>query len=456
MPFPKIQFNSSTGSDTAASGAGPATALSGSGASTTSGGTTVDLSADSPNLSSVATDGSACLWVSTSTGRQFARITAINNATKVVTVDAYGVTATGQTWAIGGKRATIDAASSRTLFSSTGWRPGWECLLEDNQTITSTLSLNGPNVGGYVVFRSDVVGTSRTITCSANTTAIDWVLAGFSEVFVNDINLENTNATKTSANGISASGGGSARLLTMRRCILGHPTNQLRIGLTTGTVRLIDSTVRNCTSYGIDATSPIYAYGSVFHTNANAIRVNNATNFYILRCLFYGQTNENLLINPTSGGGLIADCTFDSASTDNLSLNFGSGGGVIQVINCNFTKGGGFGIRAGQISELPTVWAQNCNYGSGSDANTSGNFTSAGSVNELDCIAVTPSYVDRSTANYGPGSAIVAQGFPESPATLGKGIAVATSSVDIGAFQSAGSGGGGLILTRPMNGGYSA
>ena len=133
MPEPKILFNSSTGSDTQASGAGPATAIFGTGASLNSS-TSVDLSADAPNLSGVATDGSACLWVSTSSGRQFAKITAVNNTTKIVTVAlAYGVTATGLTWAIGGKRATLDAASSRTLFGatsgtihSTGWQAGWE------------------------------------------------------------------------------------------------------------------------------------------------------------------------------------------------------------------------------------------------------------------------------------------------------------------------------------------
>lgn len=454
MPEPKISFNSSTGSDTAASGAGPATALTGTGASTNAT-TAVDLSADSPDLSGVATDGSACLWVSTSSGRQFAKITAVNNTTKVVTVAlAYGVTATGQTWAIGGKRATLDATSSRTLFSTTGWRPGWECLLETDQTITSTLSLNGPNVGNYVVLRSNTVGTSRKITCSANTTAIEWTMSGFNEVYLEDITIENTSATKTSANGISFAGGGSSRALILNRCILGHATNQLRIGLTTG-ARLINSTVQNCTSYAADATSSIIAYGSIFHSNANAVRVNSGNNVFV-RCLFYNQTNENLLINSSGPGSLIADCTFDNASTDNLSTNFGSGGWTMIVINCNLTKGGAFGIRTGQLNELPIVRAESCNYGSGTDANTSGTFTTAGSVLERNCVTVTPSYSNRATANYAPGSAIVAQGFPKSPATLGNGVAVATSFIDIGAFQSAGSSGGGLQLPRPMNGGYSA
>lgn len=455
MPEPKISFNSSTGSDTQASGAGPATALFGTGASTNAT-TAVDLSADSPDLSGVATDGSACLWVSTSSGRQFAKITAVNNTTKVVTVAlAYGVTATGQTWAIGGKRATLDATSSRTLFSTDGWRPGWECLLETDQTITSTLSLNGPNVGNYAVFRSNTVGTSRKITCSANTTAIEWNIAGFRELYIEDITIENTNATKTSANGVSTTGSGSNRVLTLNRCILGHATNQLRIGLTTG-ARLINSTIQHCTSYAADTTGSIIAYGSVFHSNGNAVRVNAGGNLFS-RCLFYNQTNENVLLNNSGPGSLVVDCTFDNASTDNLSTALGSGGWTVMAVNCNLTKGGAFGIRTSQLSELPVVRAESCNYGSGVDANTSGNFTTAGSVLERNCIAVTPTYSNRATANYAPGSAIVAQGFPKSPATLGNGVSVATSSIDIGAFQSAGSGGGGgLILPRPMNGGYSA
>jgi hypothetical protein len=223
--------------------------------------------------------------------------------------------------------------------------------------------------------------------------------------------------------------------------------------MTTGNCRLIDSLIRNCIGYAADVTAPFCAYGSVIHTNGNALRVNSG-GLNLVRTLIYGNTNENILVNPTAPSNLVVDCTFDSASTDVFSTALGSGGNTIQVINCNFTKGGGFGIRARQLNELPEVIATNCNYGSGSDANTSGTFTPAGSVLERNCIAVTPTYVNRATANYGPGSAIIGQGFPESPATLGDGTAVATSSIDIGAFQSGG--GGGLILPRSMNGGYSA
>src|SRR5262245_57151438 len=72
MSLPIIQINNSTGSDTAASGAGPATALTGTLAATHAN-TTANIT-DAVDLSGVATDGSAALWVLSSSGRQFSKI----------------------------------------------------------------------------------------------------------------------------------------------------------------------------------------------------------------------------------------------------------------------------------------------------------------------------------------------------------------------------------------------
>src|SRR3954470_959504 len=103
MALPTIAINSGTGSDTAASGAGPATALSGTGAATAAS-TTVTLLTDNPDLSGVATDGSAVIWVGSSSGRQFAKITGVNNTAGVKTVtvsDAFANTESGKNWGIG-------------------------------------------------------------------------------------------------------------------------------------------------------------------------------------------------------------------------------------------------------------------------------------------------------------------------------------------------------------------
>ena len=470
MPEPKILFNSSTGSDTAASGAGPTTALTGTGASLSST-TAVDLSADSPNLAGVATDGSACLWVSTSSGRQFAKITAVNNSTKVVTVAlAYGVTETGRTWAIGGKRATLDATSSRTLFGattgtvhSTGWQAGWEAVLETDQTITSTLIFSGPNSAGFVNLRSNVDGTTRTITCSANTSAINWVISGWPAMCeFRDIKIQNSNATKTSANAVILSGSGSNRNMLFRRCVLGDPTNTLQQAINPNGViascNFIDCCIQNCAGIAIDSTGSVTMYGCLVRNNTGTVglRVNGAP-VSVHNSVFHNNSGDHTQFNFTNFSGLaiIADSTFDAAGSDSLSNEVGSGGlSGYHAINCNFTTGGGFGVRGALVSELPNCSAINCNFGSGSDANTSGAIS--GTLYERDNIAAASSYVNKAGADYSPGANIQAKGFPLSPATLGAGQSVATSSIDIGANQSAGGGGGGLILLRPMNGGYSA
>src|SRR5574343_971677 len=108
MALPNIVFNASTGSDTAASGAGPASAVTGTAAAHTNGSasTTITLT-NSPDLSGVATDGSHCLWMDTASGRQFSKITGADDAANTVTVeDSFNIaSASAVNYAIGGKRA---------------------------------------------------------------------------------------------------------------------------------------------------------------------------------------------------------------------------------------------------------------------------------------------------------------------------------------------------------------
>ncbi len=113
MAWPVVRLNNQTGSDTQASGAGPDPAIFGSSASTSSDGLTVDLSADNPDLTNVATDGSHVIWVSGTGGREYAQIVGKDNAAKTITVHSqtpFPANLSGKTWAIGGKRATIDGS----------------------------------------------------------------------------------------------------------------------------------------------------------------------------------------------------------------------------------------------------------------------------------------------------------------------------------------------------------
>lgn len=104
MAFPVIQYDAAAGSDTAASGAGPSTAITGASA-TAGAGNVINLDG-SPDLSGVASDGSAAIWVNGATGAHLAKITAVDDTGKTVTTEILMVTA-GVSWAIGGERASM-------------------------------------------------------------------------------------------------------------------------------------------------------------------------------------------------------------------------------------------------------------------------------------------------------------------------------------------------------------
>lgn len=97
-----ILFNSTSGSDTAASGVGPATAVTGSGASTTA------SSAVVTGISTTGVSSGDLLFVQSSSGRKFSVIASVDSSTQVTCDDVFANTESGRSWAIGGKRATLE------------------------------------------------------------------------------------------------------------------------------------------------------------------------------------------------------------------------------------------------------------------------------------------------------------------------------------------------------------
>lgn len=133
-PNGNVLFNATTGSDTQSSGLGPATSVYGSGASITSGSNVVT------GIDTTGVSSGDLLWVLSSTGRQFSVIATVDSSQQVTCDDTFAVTETGRTWACGGKRATLDDASSRRLIGDGGATdlpyPAW-AEIETDQTITA-------------------------------------------------------------------------------------------------------------------------------------------------------------------------------------------------------------------------------------------------------------------------------------------------------------------------------
>lgn len=245
MAYPTIVYNNSTGSATAASGAGPSTALSGTSASFSGAVFTLD---GSPDLSGVATDGSHCLWALTNTGRQMFTINAVDNTAKTVTVDdtPTATVTSGITWGLGGKRNSIFDTQDRTQVMSSDLNPGWTVDIEHTGTNYSydpgsvgnaTLNIDGNTTDGYITIKSssatrpilEATGSNGSIRYIFQTGAIDYCRFENLDFFFNRTNSSNLGGP------FFINHSGNAQGLSWINCIFRQGT-----GGATGTAKGID------------------------------------------------------------------------------------------------------------------------------------------------------------------------------------------------------------------------
>lgn len=266
MALPIIVVDSATGSDSAASGAGPGdgitsgSALTGTAASTDGTGLVVTLDG-SPDLTNVATDGSHVIYLVDATAgkRNFGKITAKDNTAKTVTVsDAFGLSISGKSWAIGGKRASIGSTSSRLLGENNAAAgdamPGWTIRMLSGHTETMSAAYvqrrSGDNASGPITIEgASGAATLPIVTFSNNGVGFQQRATG---LLYRDFEVRNTNATKTASYAFqNATSGGFA--LSRMRCT--HATDKFYIfadATANGVCGLIESCdVRNCANIGI-------------------------------------------------------------------------------------------------------------------------------------------------------------------------------------------------------------
>jgi len=325
-PNGAIVFNASTGDDNAASGLGPAIAQTGSGAST-------DGTAVVTGITTTGVSAGDLLWVQTASGRQFSIIASVDSGTQVTCDDTF-VLGSGQTWAIGGKRATFDNSDSRVLFSS-------DCeyqviVTETDQTLTSRLNIDKQ----VKIHGSGGVRTINQTTddyCFSNTADVDWALS----------NLKFTNSfsgTKSICYGIAGVGD-----LALSNCIFGDPVNNLvrGVGRTSGRNNyfFLNCVFQHCTQYGstqADVVSSAAYIGCVFHHNDGAGLIARHTYVTVSNCVF------------ANNGGI----GFDNG----LTYYFYS----TLITNCIFYGNGSHGLLA--AGALRCVIANNVFYGNTGDA----------------------------------------------------------------------------------------
>lgn len=269
--------------------------------------------------------------------------------------------ATGRTWAIGGKRASLGGANSKKLVDNGGAagdaQPGWSIEFQDGhtETIAKLLSLrvSGDVTDGPIRIRGAADATVRPcITFSHNGSGfyLNWDTTN--HVWFDDFDLQNSNATKTASYGIYASGKNYG--IRIRGLEIGHTTNRFWRGIflqQAPALLVADNYIFNCVSHGIYSLgyaarilanhlkncggSGIYCDGASNHGHSirgNLIQGSTAYGVYWHQVSdnYIGEIDGNVIYNNTGGGVCVAALASAKRITNNILAN--NGGYGINVV----------------------------------------------------------------------------------------------------------------------------
>jgi hypothetical protein len=462
--YPVVKVDAATGSDSLASGAGPATALTGTNASTDTGtGATMKVTLDgSPDLSGVATDGSHVIYLVDATAghRNFAAINAADNAAKTVTVEqAFTISLTGKSWAIGGKRASVDGANSRKLRDNNGGSgdamPGWaiEMASGHSENVAAQLEFRrgGDSTGGALTLRGAAgAATLPLLTLTGGTILLvprstGWVFRDFE--------------MRSTVGGSAIWSGAAVGILYIGlRC--DHATNKFTDGfyLSEGsTVR--DSRIGNVTNDGVrlSANGSAALWNTVYSCGGKGVDV-GADNLAgsVTGNVISGNTSHGVAIAGTSGIGnrrtVIAHNVIRANGGDGIrNTSTGAAAFATQLINNVFSSNGGYGLNftGAGVTAAFLLYQGAVIVGNDSYSNTSGPCNLAG-VLEGDA-GLDPQYTDAAGLDFSVGTNLKAQGWP----TIAVGRSATRSYVDPGAAQRQEPAGGsaGLRINPGLSGG---
>lgn len=469
MALPVILVNSGSGSDSLASGAGPTTAINstteGTTASTDGAGTLVTFSG-ATDLSGVLDNGSHVIYLADATAgaRNFSKITAVNNGADTVTVaDAFGVSLSGMSWAIGGKRASIGSTTSKKLFDNNSTSgdamPGWIVEMQSGHTETITaqfdLRRGGDTTNGIIWLRGEAgAGTVPVVTFSNNGVGINKIAAN--HFLLSDFELRNSNATKTASVAFATST--NNQTLTVLRMKVSHSTNKFWRAYSTnqGGLILLSSEIGYCADIGIvhlNSASYEGLMSDCFIHDCGGDGVEWGSGIItLIGNVFYNNSGFGADINgtrsyagtafiPVGGSTHIIGNVFHANGGGGLELA-GTGGHVGVIANNIFSNNTGYGISCAgtdvQNFSVGCSMRNNCFYSNTTAATNPSTLTNF----NLGSITTDPAFTNAGSGNFAVGTNMKAFGWPQD--NVGK-FSGTRSYVDIGAAQRQESGGGSLI-----------
>ncbi len=395
---------------------------------------------DSPDLSGVATDGSAAIWIGSSSGRRWSKITGKDNTLKTVTVeDAYANTEAGKNWGIGGKRLSLDGSTQLGLDV----HPGWTIDIQTDQTTTAAFRIAYSGLNGLWMTLTSTTG-AKIQTATNSLSGVD--LGGALGMRVSKLTLLCTAGTP--GDGITQTVAlGSNYVFTdlvidgFRRGIDGN-SNFLPVG-----TRLNRVTMQNCTWEGIDSE-----FGSISMDNCKVLNCNTAGGGAHFGAKIIGASSSvrNSIFKSNNFCGLYIEggSVVNNVFRDTISgpgLNIGDGANATAVLKQNtFWNNSTYGVVGG-ANFFGLVNEHNA-YGSNGTADIQNLAGGAGTGDvTLTADPATSSTDEAPNATAGGGPILKGAGA----AWLGS----AATAPDIGAIQvGEGGAGGGVSRSRLQRG----
>lgn len=371
-----ILFDSSTGSDTAASGLGPATALSGAGASTTA------ASAVVTGITTTGVSAGDLLWVQSSSGRQFSVVASVDSGTQVTCDDVFANTEASRTWAIGGKRQTITGASAMYATTSGDAKGGWVLQMEDG--FTETLSVRfrkGGDINGPIVLQGDPAAATRPVITNSGSGNCLILGEGY------DFRVQHFDIVGNgSGTGIVFGSGGGGSIIN--DITFGSASNKLATAMNLNLPAYVyRCTIKETTGIGIFLSSQGHVDRCYFeNTIGSAIKTGYPEVGAVIENNIINNCGEGIEIattgNPASNTRKIAGNVIYNATTYGIGITSSSHRAYYNQISGNLIVGSSYGIYyAGTTydNDNSSITDQNAFY----NMTTANYFNSSGGTNDI-------------------------------------------------------------------------
>lgn len=377
----------------------------------------------------------------------FYHVQSVNVGANTWTLDRNSCTgaASGMTGAMGGGLLTVSKpiASLNSSLLHTIWvQSGTYTVTAVAIDLTGVTSVTGLTYQGYQTTHGDNTGTKPLITTATNSTKLVKCrgAANLASVTFRNITFSNTAGTRDDGIYASTEGEGGAMLVDL--CVFDGLLVGIRGDFSTDyywrVLYLNRSEFKNCTSHGVSHDGSTVAHGCWSHGNAGdgfSLQDSGGDNSVAASMVLVDCVASGNNYGARQGGGaqhsLIAiNCVFYNNTLDGLNNNLLRS--YINCVNCIFDSNGAYGLSANNAPGISiTLYNAFRNNTTASHLNvpsdpsditlSAGPFTSAGSDFSLNNTA-------------GGGAALKAVGYP--------GVtSFGTGNIDVGALQSAGSGG---------------